>query len=58
MRNSKLDRICAKRLQSNDFAQPKKSQPLLTRNETITFVVAFVLSAAFIGFKTYTTYFA
>ncbi len=24
MRNSKLDRVCAKRLQSNDFAQPKK----------------------------------
>ena len=58
MRNHKLDQVCAKRLKANDFAQPKKYTPLLTRNETVVFVVAFLIALIFIGFKTYTTYFA
>lgn len=57
MRNHKLDQICAKRLQSEDFAQPKY-QPLLTRTETIAFVVMFLAALSIISYLTITTYFA
>ena len=56
MRNHKLDQMCAKRLQSDDFAQPKY-QPLLTRNETIAFVVMFSAAISIISYLTFTTYF-
>jgi len=56
MRNHKLDQMCAKRLQSEDFAQPKY-QPLLTRTETIAFVVMFVAALLIICYLTFTTYF-
>ena len=57
MRNHKLDRVCAKRLKANDFAQKPKYNALLTRNETAVFVVAFLIAIIFIGFKTYTTFY-
>lgn len=56
MPNKKLDQACAKRLQANDFAQPKY-QPLLTRNETIAFAIAFAAVIAIVGYLTFTTYF-
>lgn len=57
MRNHKLDQMCAKRLQSEDFAQPKY-QPLLTCTETIAFVVMFLAALSIISYLTITTYFA
>lgn len=56
MRKHKLDQACAKRLQASDFGQ-QKYQPLLTRNETIAFFVAFIMVIAIVGFLTFTTYF-
>lgn len=57
MRNHKLDQVCAKRLQSKDFAQKPKYQPLLTRNETIAFAVMFLIALCIIGYLTITTFY-
>jgi len=57
MPNRNLDQMCAERLQSEDFAQPKY-QPLLTRTETIAFVVMFLAALSIISYLTITTYFA
>jgi len=58
MRNNKLDQLCAKRLKSEDFAEPQfKYQPLLTRNETIAFAVLFLIAITILSYLTATTYF-
>lgn len=59
MRNHKLDQLCAKRLKSEDFAEPQfKYQPLLTRNETIAAVVLILIALVIVGTLTVKNYFA